>query len=82
MTPAGLVYDLALASMGQAQNTVAPNSSDFSYDLTANPLCPIPIVGDGEGFQLPEFIFDDVFRSNPGTIVEMQGRKRQKFNEL
>ena len=68
--------------MGQAQSTVAPNASVVSYDLTANPLCPIPVVGDGDGFQLPEFIFDDVFRSNPGAMVEMQDRKRQKFNEL
>ena len=82
VTPAGLVYDLALASMGQAQSAVAPNASVVSYDLTANSLCPIPAIGDGDGFQLPEFIFDDVFRSNPGTMVEMQDQKRQEFNEL
>jgi hypothetical protein len=82
VTPAGLIHDLALASMGQSQSAVAPNASVVSYDLTANSLCPIPVVGVGDGFELPEFIFDDVFRSNPGAMGEMQDRKRQKFNEL
>ena len=68
-------------SMGQAESAMAPNAV-VSYDLTANPMSPIPVVGDGDGFQLPEFIFDDVFRSNPGLMVEMQDRKRQKLTEL
>ena len=68
--------------MGQSQSAVAPNASVVSYDLTANSLCPIPVVGVGDGFEVPEFIFDDVFRFNPGAMVEMQDRKRQKFNEL
>ena len=53
VTPAGLVYDLALATMGQAQSTVAPNPSVVSYDLTATTLCPTPVVGGGDGPQLP-----------------------------
>ena len=88
MTPADLVYDLALSSMGQVQCAVAPIASVVSYNLKANSLSPIPIaiVGDGVGLLvsnslLPaiEFIFDDVFRSSPGTMVEMQGRKKKRL---
>ena len=77
-TPAALVYDLALASMGQTPCALAPNASVVSYDLTANSSSLIPDADGGVGFQLPELIFDDVFRSSPGTMVEMQGRKKQK----
>ena len=80
VTPAGLVHDLALAPMGKAGSAVAPNASVLSYDLEANSLCPISVVSGGDGFQLSEFIFDNVSRSSPGTMAKMQGRKRQKFD--
>ena len=75
--PAGLVYELALASMGHAAGAVAPNP--MAYDLAASMLEPLPAVGTGAGFELPEYIFDDVFRSNPKTMAEMRHRKKLKI---
>ena len=75
--PAGLVYELALASMGHAAGAVAPNPT--AYDLAASMLKPLPAVGTGAGFELPEYIFDDVFRSNPKTMAEMRHRKKLKI---
>jgi hypothetical protein len=74
--PAGLVYDLALASMGHSTSVVVPKS--LAYSLTANLSAPLPMPNNDCGFQLPEHIFDDVFRSNPGLMVEMRGRKKQR----
>ena len=76
--PSGLVHDLALASMGHNTSAVAPKS--MSYSLTANSTTPIPIANDDDGFELPKFIFNDVFLSKPRMMVEMRDRKRQRQN--
>jgi hypothetical protein len=76
--PSGLVHDLALASMGHNTSAVAPKS--MSYSLTANSTTPIPMANDDDGFELPEFIFNDVFLSEPRMMVEMRDRKRQRQN--
>ena len=60
-----------------AADAVAPNPT--AYDLAASMLKPLPAVGTGAGFELPEYIFDDVFRSNPKTMAEMRHRKKLKI---
>ena len=70
------MYDLALASMGHTTSVVVPES--LAYSLTEIFSTPLPMPNNDCGFQLPEHIFDDVFRFNPGLMVEMRGRKKQR----
>ena len=76
--PSGLVHDLALASLGHTTSAVAPKV--MAYSLTANSTTPIPTTNDDDGFELPEFVFNDVFLCEPSVMVEMRDRKRQRQN--
>lgn len=60
VTPAGLTYDLAVASLGARATAPANTTSNVSYLLPSQPPPKAGRDTDVVDFELPEWVFDDV----------------------